>query len=65
MDDFPMSDDTAAAYTKLAGVIEQIAPGNGTRDELTSAIMELIDARLADAIELLADRMQEATGVRP
>lgn len=65
MDDLPMSEDTASAYTRLAGVIEKIAPGNGVRDELTSAVMALIDARLADAVELLADRVQEATGVRP
>ena len=64
MDDLAMSADTEAAMTELANVIEKIVPGNGARDELVIAINSLIDARLADVLELIADRVEEATGVR-
>ena len=65
MDDLAMSADTEAALTELASVIEKIVPGNGARDELVVAINSLIDARLADVLEMVADRVEEATGVRP
>lgn len=65
MDDLIMSADTEAALTELTSVIEKIVPGSGTRDELVVAINSLIDARLADVLELIADRVEEATGVRP
>lgn len=65
MADFDMSDESAEAFTQLASVIEKIAPGNGIRDELTVAINNLIENRIADAVETMADRIEQASGIRP
>lgn len=64
-DEIPKSRDTAKAYAALASAIERIVPGNGTRDELTAAIAALIDERITDTVNYMADRVQEATGIRP
>lgn len=63
MDELLMSDDTVHAYTALADVLNKVVPDY--RDEIVACIDGLIESRIADAIELLADKIQDASGVRP
>lgn len=60
------SEETIAANLKLRGVLKSVVfIDTSAATKLQEAIDELVDHKIADAIDALSDRLEEATGVRP
>lgn len=54
-----------AAWEALVGALEAFDHQPGTFMAVAAAINGLIDTSVTEALERFADRVQEATGVRP
>jgi hypothetical protein len=66
MTDFPDSQETEAARAKLAERIWEYKHGtDGSAEQIALCVDILVDCKIADALEAMADRVEEALGVRP
>lgn len=64
MSEIPLSENSMKALAELVSAL-QVYSVLGKPNVVVSAIDALIENRITDAIEMMADRIQDATGVRP
>lgn len=60
-----VSEDQMQAWGRLVEAAQRFDKTGGTWEPLVDAIEALIDVKVSEGLEAFANRVQEATGVRP